>query len=94
MDPARSALVVGALLGAGVGCGGGTVDGGGLEDELKPRIEEQLGVAVKSVDCPDNVQARDGGRFQCRFTTLAGETDVVPVVQRDGELSYQLPPTQ
>ena len=87
-------MVIAALLGGAVGCGDETVDGGGLEDELRPQIEERLGVAVKSVECPDHVPAREGGRFECRFTTLAGDTDVVPVVQRGGELSYRLPPTQ
>ena len=97
MDSRRLASTVGALMGAGaVGCGGGDgdVNTGNLESDLKPQIEERLGVAVKAVDCPERVPAREGGRFECRFTALAGESDVVPVVQRGGELSYQLPPVR
>lgn len=64
---------------------GGTLDTGELEQQTKQAIVDDIGVAVESVDCPDDVEAKAGARFECVATGTDGSTAAVNVVQTDDE---------
>ena len=74
-----------------IGCGMRTIDAGDLEDELKPSIEEEWGLKVKSVKCPDGRELRKGDTFDCTVVSTAGEKAVLKVTQTDaqGHFSYR-----
>jgi len=73
-------------------CGGKTLNTDKLEPKIKQGIEQQAGVKVKSVDCPNDVEIKAGGRFNCIATTTAGDRAAVRVVQQDdkGNVRYQV----
>jgi len=72
------------------GCGG--LDSGKIEEEISEEIEErsQGQVKVRSVDCPDDVEAKKGDRFTCRVTAENGRSTRVVVVQTsdDGDVRF------
>jgi Domain of unknown function (DUF4333) len=83
-------LAAGAL--AVAGCGDKKLDTGKLEGKIKDGIEQQAGVKIKSVDCPDDVEVKKGDSFNCKATTTSGQTANVKVSQRDdeGNVNYQV----
>ena len=72
------------------GCG--TLDTDKIEDEISKEIEErsQQQVKVRSVECPDDVDAKKGDRFTCKVTAENGKSTNVSVVQTsdDGDVRY------
>ena len=55
-------------------------------DKLEPQIEKaftQSGAAVESVDCPGDVSAKKGDKFECTVTTKGGKKGKVEVTQTD-----------
>lgn len=85
----RGARAAGAAVGlAGLlllaACGG-TLDTGELEKQAQKAIAEDIGVRVASVDCPDDVEAKEGATFTCTATGADGSTATVRVVQTDDE---------
>lgn len=64
---------------------GGGLDTGKIEAEVTAGIEEQTGIAVRSVECPDDVDAEAGNTFTCTVTAEDGSTATVEVTQQDDE---------
>ena len=56
-----------------------------LEAEITRGIEDQTGIQVQSVDCPDTVPIEEGNTFTCTVTADDGTTGEVEVVQEDDE---------
>jgi hypothetical protein len=56
-----------------------------LEDSIFEGIEEQTGVELESVDCPDEMDQEEGLNFECKATATDGESVQVRVVQTDDE---------
>jgi hypothetical protein len=85
------ALLAAAALAIGA-CGTGRLDTEKLEGRIQQRVEQQVGVKLKSVECPKDVQIRAGATFHCRAVTIAGDSASVRVTQRDdkGNVSYEL----
>jgi hypothetical protein len=74
-----------------VACGGTTIDGGDLEDEIKEDTERE-GLVIDGADCPSpDVDA--GATFECTVT-VKGEDRQLEVEQRndDGNVTYDLGP--
>lgn len=73
------------------GCGGSTIDGGALEDEITEDAE-RAGLVVDEVDCP-SPEADAGDTFECTVT-VKGEERPLEVVQQndDGNVTYDLGP--
>ena len=80
-----------ALLLALAGCGGTTIDGGELEDEIKEDTERE-GLVIDGADCP-SPDAEAGDTFECTVT-VKGEDKKLEVRQEndDGNVTYDLGP--
>jgi Domain of unknown function (DUF4333) len=81
------ALVVTAAL---AGCDGNFtvtrfLDVDRLETTLTEGLEEQTGVAIESVECPEEVPMEAGNEFECIATDDQGNTGTIIVTQDDDE---------
>ncbi len=76
-----------AAVVAFVGCGGTTIDGGDLEDEIKTDAEER-GLVVDSVSCP-SPDREEGDTFTCTVTAKGKETEFeIAQTDDDGNVTY------
>ena len=73
-------------------CGTRVLNTDKLETSIKRGIEQQAGVRVKSVSCPNKVELKAGGTFNCIALTTGGDRATVRVVQQDdqGHVRYQV----
>jgi hypothetical protein len=73
-------------------CGTKVLNTDKLEPTIKQGLEQQAGVRIKSVSCPDKVKLEAGGTFNCTALTTGGDRASVKVVQQDdkGHVSYQV----
>ncbi len=84
-----AAIVVGAIVlsacsfEASVGSSG--LDMEKLENGIFDGIEEQTGVEMESVECPEEMDEEEGLNFECTATDTSGESVQVRVVQTDDE---------
>ena len=87
----RATLVATAAALAVVGCGGTTIDGGQLEDEIIEDADRE-GLVIDDADCP-SPDAEEGEGFEC-IVTVKGERRRLEIVQRndDGNVEYDLGP--
>jgi uncharacterized protein DUF4333 len=72
----RMAVVIGVaavLALAAAGCGTKTIDQDSEVDLVNKQLESD-NLKAKSVDCPDDVEAKDGETFQCDITLTNGNT--------------------
>lgn len=86
--PSALALLVGLAVLTGAcefSFGGRTLDTDTIENEIAQGIEEQTGISVQSVECPDDVDAEAGNTFRCTATADDGSTAPVRVTQQDDE---------
>ena len=83
MGRARYLLVTALLLVAG--CGDSTIDADKLEGEIAPGVEEQTGTRDVEVSCPDDIEAEEGGEFECDLTAEGGIEAKVAVTQEDDD---------
>ena len=82
--PAAPALLaVGAAVLAG--CGDAKIDAGRTEAAIQRDLARQTGLAIASVDCPDDVKVERGGSFRCRAVARNGDRATVLVTQRDDD---------
>ena len=88
-----TALAAAAALTA---CGGKTIDSGELEGELKRQLGADAGVEPRSVDCPDDIEAEKGKKFDCTLTAPNGEEVRVEVTLTNDEGGFDaiVPPEQ
>jgi ABC-type glycerol-3-phosphate transport system substrate-binding protein len=70
------------------GCGGG-IDSGQVEDEIAKDIEAETGVRVASVECPDEIEKKEGLTVQCTARGRNGGEAIVDVTQVDDDGSVQ-----
>ena len=89
----RRGTTVGAALLLSLGIAGctKTIDGGELEGELKTK----LGASdIQSVDCPDDIEAKKGKKFDCTITTKTGQKAKaqITLTNNEGGFTAQLAP--
>jgi len=73
--PGRSIGVAAGLFGLSLvlaGCSG-AVDASDIETQISDQLETQIGEAPDSVDCPEDLPAKEGAEIRCELT-LAEET--------------------
>ena len=56
-----------------------------LETTLTDGLEEQTGVVIESVECPNEVPMEAGNEFECTATDDQGNTGTIIVTQDDDE---------
>ena len=67
-------------------CGGDSnLDTAGLETQMKKTLSDRTGIAIESVDCPDEVEPKQGASFRCLARTERGERVVLNVKQDDND---------
>jgi len=90
---ARGALLaVVALVVAGCGSSGKTVDSSQVEKGIKDDLSTST-ADVKSAKCPDDVKSEKGATFTCDVTFSNGATGKAEVTQEDAKtFSYELKP--
>jgi hypothetical protein len=74
---------------AAAGCGAKVIDSARAEQEIRQSIEQQTGIRLAGVDCPDDVEARQGDRFECTARGRNGRTAPIAVRQTDDEGGIQ-----
>jgi Domain of unknown function (DUF4333) len=67
------------------GCGDRTLDTSRLETQIGKTLSDRTGFRITTVDCPNDVKAKKGGRFTCTVTTSRNERVAVNVVQDDDQ---------
>jgi hypothetical protein len=55
-----------------------------LEDEITDGYEEQLGIALEEISCPDR-DIEEGDEFECEGTDADGDEITFTVTQEDDE---------
>jgi hypothetical protein len=91
----RAGIAIAALalaLGAAA-CGEETVDAGSAADSIAGFVERETGFVPDDVDCPDDVEADVGERFECDFTGPEGpyvaEVEITEIDGDDARFSIQ-----
>ena len=79
LESRRFRLAAPVLAGAALlaGCGTKTLDNAELESQLKTQLGQSAGVEPRSVECPDDIESKQGTSFEC--TLVAPNGDEVPV---------------
>jgi Domain of unknown function (DUF4333) len=75
-----AALAMGAAA-----CGKAKLDTSRLEDQIKHTLATRTGIPIASVECPADVEAKQGHTFRCTATTTRGERVVLNVTQDDSK---------
>ena len=90
--PAGTAAAVACVALLGTGCGDKNLNTSKLENEIKTRLERQVGLRISSVDCPGDVKVKKGDTFNCKLKTSAGQSATVRVTQTDdkGHVTYRV----
>jgi hypothetical protein len=85
----RLALIAAVI--AFAGCGGSTIDGNELEDEIKEDTERE-GLIIDGAECP-SPDAEEGATFECTVT-VKGEDKQLEIEQQndEGSVTYDLGP--
>ena len=101
-DRSRFRRVTLAAVFAGValsiGACGNTLDAEDLEGELVDQLSTDAGVDPEgvSVDCPGDIEAEEGRKFECNLTAPNGDEVTVEVTLTDdkGGFEAEVPPEQ
>ncbi len=85
VKPMMAVLVALMFAACSFSFGGTSLDMDKIQDEISSGIEEQTGVVIESVECPEEVDAEEGESFTCDVTAEDGTTAVVQVDQTDSD---------
>lgn len=71
-----------------------TLDSTDAEKQISSSLEKQTQQKPKKVDCPDDIDAKKGSKFNCTVTADDNTTVTVNAVTTDddGKFSYQVDP--
>jgi hypothetical protein len=71
------------------GCGTSTLDRADLEQTTKERLTEVVGIAPKSIDCPDAIEAKKGTKGRCTLTAPNGDEIGVTIHVTDDDGGFR-----
>jgi uncharacterized protein DUF4333 len=92
MKAISAAAAATAVLGI-AGCGEETFQQDDLQTQIAASLEEEAGVAPKSVSCPSDAPAANGDEFECTGTAPNGDkfTIDIKVTSDDGDFELSVP---
>ncbi len=63
-----------------------------LEEVISTQFEQQTGVGLTSISCPDDTPIEQGNTFQCTATAADGQTLTMQVTQTDdaGRVNWEV----
>jgi len=70
--------VIAVVALAAAGCGTKTIDQGDEVDLVHKQLAQD-NLKAKSVECPDDVEAKEGNTFECDVTLTNGDTGVYTI---------------
>jgi hypothetical protein len=73
VTPVVASIVALAVAGLAAGCGSSTINQSSEVDLVNKQLQSSH-LKSKSVDCPDNVDAKEGTTFKCTVTLANGKT--------------------
>lgn len=85
--------VVVALVFAGCSVGSTTIDSDKAEKEISKGFEQQVpGKNVKSISCPDDVEAKKDTKTTCDIALASGEKGTINlrVLNEDGDIRWNV----
>ncbi|MFN8161028.1 MAG: DUF4333 domain-containing protein [Solirubrobacterales bacterium] len=87
---AAIALAAPALALALAACGGTVIDDAKAEDAIRDDIETNLGVEVRSVECPSDVEVEPGTTFECAVVAKGGgrATATLRILDSDADVRF------
>jgi len=85
MGRPRYLAVAAAVSLALAACGESTLEASDIEEDITPQVEEQTGTHEVVVDCPDDIEAEEGGTFECDLTAEGGIEAKVEITQEDDD---------
>ena len=77
-----------AVLGL-VGCGSKTLDVDDAEQKIAAELERQVGQRPKAVDCPSDIEAKEGNTERCTITAPNGEKIGLTLTTTDDEGNFR-----
>lgn len=80
----RTAITAALLAVVALACSA-TLDTDSLAQQILTGIEDQAGVDITSVECPDDVPVEAGATFECSVTAADGTSGTVTVTQSDDQ---------
>ena len=92
LPPRRSPSIL-VLSVAAVGCAPSTLDTDQLERRLERQVAERLRVEAVVAECPADIEARAGGRFDCTIRARGEESGlriVVTQLDADGNVTWEI----
>jgi Domain of unknown function (DUF4333) len=93
-SPPTPTLAVLLLLSvAAVGCAPRSLDIAQLERRLERQVSDRLGVETVVAQCPAEVEAREGARFDCTVRAPGEESGlriVVTQLDSDGNVTWEI----
>jgi hypothetical protein len=78
---------------AAVGCSPRTLDTDQLERRLERQVSDRLRVAAVVAECPAEIEARQGARFDCTVRARGEESGlrvVVTQLDSDGNVTWEI----
>ena len=89
---AAAATLACASLGLLAGCGTKTLEKDDAEQEISKKVEELRNVKPKSVECPDDMEAKKGKKHTCKLTAPNGDVlDVkLTMLDDDGKFEFEV----
>jgi Domain of unknown function (DUF4333) len=85
VHPVPSALALGAIAFAALGCGETVIDSTKAEEATKASLEESLDEKVASVDCPSGQKVEPDATFDCTVEFSNGSQEVAKLKIRNKE---------
>ena len=70
-------------------CGEKTLEAGSAEKEISEKLVELRGVKPKKVECPDDMKAKKGEKYECTLTAPNGDELPVELTMADDDGKFE-----
>ena len=70
-------------------CGEKTLESGSAEEEISEKYSELSGEKVDKVECPDDMKAKKGEKYECTLTDSKGDEKPVDLEMTDDDGRFE-----